>query len=145
MKFNFEGKIDFRNFMGKWRGFKRRSRHFRTVCSKILICLSKTLRKIRQISLISTLEKGKIKKSKNWKKKFQESSKNCEKTNLRMINNASRAKWHFWRQFSKSIKMAEVGAQTGGNQARDPLINVRDRLFHTLFFKLSVAYARGSF
>jgi len=43
--------------------------------------------------------------------------------------------------------MAEVGAQTGpqqgGNQARDPLINVRDRLFHTLFFKLSVAYARG--
>ena len=45
--------------------------------------------------------------------------------------------------------MAEVGAQTGpqqgGNQARDPLINVRDRLFHTLFFKLSVAYARGSF
>ena len=45
--------------------------------------------------------------------------------------------------------MAEVGAQTGpqgapGPQApRDPLMNVRDRLFHTLFFKLSVAYARG--
>jgi len=26
---------------------------------------------------------------------------------------------------------------------RDPLMNVRDRLFHTLFFKLSLAYARG--
>ncbi len=28
-------------------------------------------------------------------------------------------------------------------QPRDPLISVRDRLFHTLFFKLSLAYARG--
>lgn len=27
--------------------------------------------------------------------------------------------------------------------ARDPLINVRDRLFHTLFFRLSLAYARS--
>ena len=25
---------------------------------------------------------------------------------------------------------------------RDPLVNVRDRLFHTLFFRLSLAYAR---
>jgi len=32
----------------------------------------------------------------------------------------------------------EVGA--GG---RDPLVNVRDRLFHTLFFRLSLAYARA--
>lgn len=50
--------------------------------------------------------------------------------------------------------MADVGAQTGPqggpgpqlqqNQGiRDPLINVRDRLFHTLFFKISLAYARG--
>lgn len=32
------------------------------------------------------------------------------------------------------------GQQTRGG---DPLMNVRDRLFHTLFFKLSLAYARG--
>ena len=25
---------------------------------------------------------------------------------------------------------------------RDPLVNMRDRLFHTLFFRLSLAYAR---
>jgi hypothetical protein len=31
--------------------------------------------------------------------------------------------------------------QAGG--LRDPLISVRDRLFHTLFFKISLAYARG--
>ena len=37
-----------------------------------------------------------------------------------------------------------AGGQPGGQQAvRDPLMNVRDRLFHTLFFKLSLAYARG--
>ena len=36
------------------------------------------------------------------------------------------------------------GGQPQGPQAtRDPLMNVRDRLFHTLFFKLSLAYARG--
>ena len=36
------------------------------------------------------------------------------------------------------------GQPAGGQQAvRDPLMNVRDRLFHTLFFKLSLAYARG--
>ena len=29
------------------------------------------------------------------------------------------------------------------NNPRDPLINVRDRLFHTLFFKISLAYARS--
>ena len=29
----------------------------------------------------------------------------------------------------------------GGDQ-RDPLVNMRDRLFHTLFFRLSLAYAR---
>ena len=27
-------------------------------------------------------------------------------------------------------------------QDRDPLVNMRDRLFHTLFFRLSLAYAR---
>ena len=27
-------------------------------------------------------------------------------------------------------------------EVRDPLVNVRDRLFHTLFFRLSLAYAR---
>ena len=31
----------------------------------------------------------------------------------------------------------------GEGQARDPLVNVRDRLFHTLFFRLSLAYARA--
>ena len=48
--------------------------------------------------------------------------------------------------------MADVGGGAGGPQGqpaggqqavRDPLMNVRDRLFHTLFFKLSLAYARG--
>ena len=49
--------------------------------------------------------------------------------------------------------MADAGALTGQNQGvvpqqqnngpRDPLINVRDRLFHTLFFKISLAYARS--
>ena len=47
--------------------------------------------------------------------------------------------------------MADAGNQTGGPQfgqnqgqnLRDPLMNVRDRLFHTLFFRLSLAYARG--
>ena len=28
------------------------------------------------------------------------------------------------------------------NHDRDPLVNMRDRLFHTLFFRLSLAYAR---
>ena len=37
------------------------------------------------------------------------------------------------------------GAPTNNNNnnPRDPLINVRDRLFHTLFFKISLAYARS--
>ena len=44
--------------------------------------------------------------------------------------------------------MADAGAQTVGpgapnTQRTDPLINVRDRLFHTLFFKISLAYARS--
>lgn len=29
------------------------------------------------------------------------------------------------------------------DQQRDPIINARDRLFHTLFFRISLAYARG--
>ena len=29
-----------------------------------------------------------------------------------------------------------------GGHDRDPLVNMRDRLFHTLFFRLSLAYAR---
>ena len=28
------------------------------------------------------------------------------------------------------------------DQQRDPIINARDRLFHTLFFRISLAYAR---
>ena len=28
------------------------------------------------------------------------------------------------------------------DQPRDPIINARDRLFHTLFFRISLAYAR---
>lgn len=30
----------------------------------------------------------------------------------------------------------------GHDRDRDPLVNMRDRLFHTLFFRLSLAYAR---
>ena len=31
----------------------------------------------------------------------------------------------------------------GGGGTRDPLINMRDRLFHTLFYRLTLAYARA--
>ena len=31
----------------------------------------------------------------------------------------------------------------GGGGSRDPLINMRDRLFHTLFYRLTLAYARA--
>ena len=45
---------------------------------------------------------------------------------------------------------AAAGAPGGGGPAnggrngeqRDPIINARDRLFHTLFFRISLAYAR---
>ena len=33
-------------------------------------------------------------------------------------------------------------ANNNNNHDRDPLVNMRDRLFHTLFFRLSLAYAR---
>jgi len=36
-----------------------------------------------------------------------------------------------------------VNNNNGGEGVRDPLVNVRDRLFHTLFFRLSLAYARA--
>merc|ERR1719193_961350 len=32
---------------------------------------------------------------------------------------------------------------TNAGHDRDPLVNMRDRLFHTLFFRLSLAYARS--
>ena len=35
-----------------------------------------------------------------------------------------------------------VGNNNNNNHDRDPLVNMRDRLFHTLFFRLSLAYAR---
>ena len=40
--------------------------------------------------------------------------------------------------------MNQGGGGGGGTTAaaRDPIINARDRLFHTLFFRLSLAYAR---
>ena len=31
----------------------------------------------------------------------------------------------------------------GGTGTRDPLINMRDRLFHTLFYRLTLTYARA--
>ena len=44
---------------------------------------------------------------------------------------------------------APVGGAGAGTQGanrnqeqRDPIINARDRLFHTLFFRISLAYAR---
>lgn len=44
-----------------------------------------------------------------------------------------------------NVQVPQAGQGQGGQgqQTRDPLMNVRDRLFHTLFFKLSLAYARG--
>ena len=48
---------------------------------------------------------------------------------------------------------AAAGAPGGGGgpanvgrngEQRDPIINARDRLFHTLFFRISLAYARYS-
>ena len=34
------------------------------------------------------------------------------------------------------------GAGARNQEQRDPIINARDRLFHTLFFRISLAYAR---
>ena len=36
----------------------------------------------------------------------------------------------------------DVPNNEGNGEQRDPIINARDRLFHTLFFRLSLAYAR---
>jgi len=39
--------------------------------------------------------------------------------------------------------MEAGGGGEGTGEARDPILNARDRLFHTLFFRLSLAYARS--
>ena len=40
------------------------------------------------------------------------------------------------------ITMDNPANETNGAETRDPILNARDRLFHTLFFRLSLAYAR---
>ena len=41
------------------------------------------------------------------------------------------------------VNRGAEGNAGGGGGSRDPLINMRDRLFHTLFYRLTLAYARA--
>jgi hypothetical protein len=40
------------------------------------------------------------------------------------------------------MENAENGGEQQQQQQRDPLLNARDRLFHTLFFRVALGYAR---
>ena len=51
------------------------------------------------------------------------------------INNS-----HRMEQNNNNANAANNNVNNNNNQ--DPLVNMRDRLFHTLFFRLSLAYAR---
>ena len=56
--------------------------------------------------------------------------------------------WKLWKANWSSSETMEannnniLNNNNNNQEQRDPLVNVRDRLFHTLFFRLSLAYAR---